>query len=300
MLWRAGLALLLAGALSAQTIETLAKGTLPEHWPTGGPNCMEMQDFYIHEYNQSFYILRQSGCTDYEKPFLYLIFGSDQAMLWDTGSRNSRVREAVDRLIDRWLKENKRASIPLVVMHSHKHGDHIWGDFQFAGRPDTTLVKPDLASVKDFFGFQNWPEEIRTFDLGGRPMDLVPIPGHTDDSFALYDRQTGILLTGDTVYPGRLYVSDFEAFRSSIHRLAAFTADKPIAHVLGNHIEQTTTPFVDYPTGTKYQPEEHELALSAGNILELDRALQAMKEPKTLKLRDLTISVRGPSRGRGQ
>jgi glyoxylase-like metal-dependent hydrolase (beta-lactamase superfamily II) len=289
-------AILFAGALSAQTLE---QGKLPEHWPTGGPNCLEMQEYYIHEYNPSFYILRQSGCTDYEKPFLYLMFGSDKAMLWDTGSRNSRVREAVDRLIDRWLKENKRTSIPLIVMHSHKHGDHIWGDSQFADRPDTTLVKPELASVKAFFGFQNWPEEVRTFDLGGRPMDLIPIPGHTDDSFALYDRRTGILLTGDTVYPGRLYVSDFEAFKASIHRLAAFTADKPIAHVLGNHIEQTSTPFVDYPTGTKYQPEEHELALSAAHIVELDRALQSMKEPKTTKLRDLTISIRGPGRGRG-
>ena len=255
---------------------------------------MEMQEYYIHQYNPSFYILRQSGCTDYEKPFLYLIFGNDKAMLWDTGSRNSRVRESVDRLIARWLKENKRDSIPLIVMHSHKHGDHIAGDAQFADRPDTTLVKPDLASVKAFFKFENWPEQATTFDLGGRPMDLLPIPGHTDDSFALYDRRTGILLTGDTVYPGRLYVSDLDAFKASIHRLALFTADKPIAQVLGNHIEQTTTPFVDYPTGTKYQPEEHELALSAGHILELDRALQSLKEPKSVLLRDMTISIRAP------
>jgi glyoxylase-like metal-dependent hydrolase (beta-lactamase superfamily II) len=288
-------ALLCAAALAAQTPPppSLEKGTLPEHWPTGGPNCMEMQEYYIHAYNPNFYLLRQSGCTDYEKPFVYLIFGSDKAMLWDTGSRNSRIREAVDRLIVRWLAENKRTSIPLIVMHSHKHGDHIAGDAQFADRPDTTLVKPDLASVKAFFGFQNWPEQVAAFDLGGRPMDLLPIPGHTDDSFALYDRRTGILLTGDTVYPGRLYVSDFESFKASLHRLAAFTADKNIAHVLGNHIEQTTTPFIDYPVRTKYQPEEHELALSAGTILEIDRALQAMKEPKTVYLRDVTISVRG-------
>jgi glyoxylase-like metal-dependent hydrolase (beta-lactamase superfamily II) len=282
---------LLAGRLAAQVVAET--GTLPEHWPTGGPNCMEMQEYYIHAYNPNFYILRQSGCTDYEKPFVYLIFGSDKAMLWDTGSRNSRIRESVDRLISRWLVENKRASIPLVVMHSHRHGDHIAGDSQFADRPDTTLVKPDLASVKAFFGFQNWPEEARTFDLGGRVLDVVAIPGHTDDSIAMYDRRTGILMTGDTVYPGRLYVSDFEAFKASIHRLAAFTADRPIAQVLGNHIEQTTTPFVDYPVRTKYQPEEHELALSAGHILELDRALQTMKEPKTVLLRDMTISVRG-------
>jgi hydroxyacylglutathione hydrolase len=260
---------------------------------------MEMQEFYIHQYNPNFYILRQSGCTDYEKPFLYLIFGSEKAMLWDTGSRNSRVREAVDRLIDRWLKANNKPAIPLLIVHSHRHGDHVAGDKQFADRPDTTLVNPDLASVKTFFGFQNWPEETRTLDLGGRVMDIVPIPGHTDDSFALYDRRTAILLTGDTVYPGRLYVTDFPAFQKSLHRLAAFIDGKQVAHVLGNHIEQTRTPFVDYPTGTKYQPEEHELALSAGHVFELDRVLQAMTAPKQVLLRDLTIAPRMPTPGRG-
>jgi glyoxylase-like metal-dependent hydrolase (beta-lactamase superfamily II) len=269
-------------------------GTLPEHWPTGGPQCMEMQEYYIHQYNPNFYILRQSGCTDYEKPFLYLIFGADKALLWDTGSRNSRVRESVDRLIERWLKANSRQSIPLVVVHSHRHGDHIAGDAQFAGRPDTVLVKPDLASVKSFFGFQNWPDEVKTLDLGGRVMDIVPIPGHTDDSFALYDRRTALLLTGDTVYPGRLYVTDFPSFQKSLHRLAAFIDGKQVAHVLGNHIEQTRTPFVDYPTGTKYQPDEHELALSAAHIFELDRVLQGMTAPKQVALRDLTIAPRVP------
>jgi hydroxyacylglutathione hydrolase len=48
------------------------------------------------------------------------------------------------------------------------------------------LVKPDLASVKTSFGIQHWPEEVRTLDLGGRVQDVVPIPGHTDDSIALY------------------------------------------------------------------------------------------------------------------
>ena len=33
-----------------------------------------MPDWQIHEYNANFYILRESGCTNYEKPFLYLIF----------------------------------------------------------------------------------------------------------------------------------------------------------------------------------------------------------------------------------
>jgi hydroxyacylglutathione hydrolase len=269
---------LIALAAVAQTPEP---GTLPEHWPTGGPHCMEMQEFYVHQYNPNFYILRQSGCTDYEKPFLYLIFGADKALLWDTGSRNSRVREAVDRLMDRWLKANSKTAIPLLILHSHGHGDHVAGDPQFTSRPDTTFLKPDLAAPS-------------TLDLGGRPLDLLPIPGHTADSIALYDRRTAILLTGDTVYPGRLYVSakQFETFRQSIHHLAAFADTHPVSHVLGNHIEQTRTPFTDYPTGTKYQPDEHELALGASNIFELDRVLQRIDKPALVALRDLTVFVR--------
>jgi hypothetical protein len=53
---------------------------------------------------------------------------------------------------------------------------------------------------------------------------------------------------------------------------------------LGNHIEQTNTPFFDYK-GTKYQPQANELVL----FLELLHALEAMQShPKRLALRDFT------------
>src|SRR5690348_8282799 len=61
-------------------------GKLPARWETGGPKCMELPEWQVHEYNEDFYILRESGCVHYEKPFLYLIFGKDKAMLMDTGA----------------------------------------------------------------------------------------------------------------------------------------------------------------------------------------------------------------------
>ena len=92
----------------------------------------------------------------------------------------------------------------------------------------------------------------------------------------MYDRRTGVLLTGDTMYPGRLYVADGAAFTKSAHRLVDFTAGKPIAHVLGAHIEQSRTPFLDYVVGTKFQPNEHVLELSRGQLLELLDAVNQM------------------------
>jgi hypothetical protein len=69
-----------------------------------------------------------------------------------------------------------------------------------------------------------------------------------------------------------------------------FTRGKIVAHVLGTHIEQMNVPYKDYVVGTKYQPEEHELALSRGHLLELEEALHAMKDkPVRMALRDFTI-----------
>src|SRR5579859_1447978 len=70
-------------------------GVLPQAWRTGGPKCMEAPDWQIHEYNSDFYILRESGCTHYEKPFLYMIFGGDKALLLDTGAGQVDTRTPV-------------------------------------------------------------------------------------------------------------------------------------------------------------------------------------------------------------
>ena len=62
------------------------------------------------------------------------------------------------------------------------------------------------------------------FDLGGRVLEVTGIPGHHEAAIAVYDPWTGFLLTGDTVYPGRLYVRDMPAFMDSLDRLVAFAA----------------------------------------------------------------------------
>ena len=53
------------------------------------PSALEVPDWQVQEYNEDLYILRESGCTDFEKPFLYLFFGKERALLEDTGSGTS-------------------------------------------------------------------------------------------------------------------------------------------------------------------------------------------------------------------
>ena len=155
--------------------------------------------------------------------------------------------------------------------------------------PQTTVIAPTVTAVQEFFGFHKWPEDLVTYDLGGRVLDVIAIPGHEASSIAIYDRQTGILFTGDTLYPGRLYVEDSIQFLRSVQRLVDFTRGKIVAHILGNHIEQTKTPYLDYPVGTVYQPEEHPLELGRGQLLELDEAVLGMYKFHRLAFRDFTI-----------
>lgn len=272
-------------------------GVLPKAWMTGGPKCMEQPLFQVQEYNPNFFILRQSGCIHYEKPFLYLIFGRDKVLLEDTGAGDINTAPVVMDLIAKWTKRNNRATPPqLVVTHSHEHGDHVAGDKTFAGLPNVQLVPAKVEDIQKAFGIKTWPTDIGSIDLGGRIVDIIPIPGHAAAGITLYDRQTGTLMTGDTVYPGRLYVGDaeFPAFAASIKRLVDFTADKPVAHILGTHIEQTSTPFVDYPRGTQYQPEEHSLELTRGTLLELNDAIVKLGgKLDRVVLRDVILSPRG-------
>lgn len=270
-------------------------GALPSSWITGGPKCMEVPDFQIHEYNPDFYILRESGCIHYEKPFLYLIFGKDRALLVDTGAGTTEISRVLDGVIKKWLQRNGRESIPLVVTHSHNHGDHTSGDAQLRVMPNVTVVGATLDAVKAHFGFKNWPQDVIEYDLGGRVIDILGIPGHDVASIALYDRQTAVLITGDTVYPGRLYVRDAPVFATSIRRMIDFTRGKPVTHVLGTHIEQSATPFVEFPIGSMFQPKEHRLELTRGTLLEIDEALQTMgANVKRSALRDVTIYPNTP------
>jgi hydroxyacylglutathione hydrolase len=271
-----------ASLLAAQPVP----GTLPRQWRPSGPKCVEIPEFEVRSYNDDLVILRQSGCTNYEKPFLYLLFGAEKALLLDTGAGNVDVAKAVQA-----VRAARGSALPLIAAHTHAHGDHIAGDGSIATLPATTVIAPSVDAVKAFFRIPNWPNEIVTFDLGNRILDVIPIPGHEASSIALYDRRTGILFSGDTLYPGRLYIDDEEAFVKSIARLVAFTSTRPIAHILGAHIENTSTPFVDYPIGTTFQPDEHVLELGRAHLLELDEALRGMKRPLVrLALRDFTIS----------
>jgi glyoxylase-like metal-dependent hydrolase (beta-lactamase superfamily II) len=246
----------------------------PPHWDDGLA-CASAPPIQIWAYNDDTYILRQSLCTNFEGPFLYLLFGQDRVLLQDTGTGAVDVRSAVAGIIQSWLARNGKPSIELVVTHSHGHGDHVGGDGQFAGAPDTTLVGAGVSAVRSFFGIDPWPTEIVSYDLGGRTLDVLPIPGHQSAHIAVYDRRDRLLLTGDTLYPGRLYIDVWNDYRASVQRMVDFVeAGSPVEWVLGTHIELDKSGN-DYPFGADQHPDEHALELPYAVLVELNQAVIA-------------------------
>jgi glyoxylase-like metal-dependent hydrolase (beta-lactamase superfamily II) len=200
-----------------------------------------------------------------EEVFSYLIVGTKQALLFDTGMGIADIRRIVSRLTSR----------PVVVLNSHTHNDHVGGNWQFdfvygmdtaftranakGSREDAQAeLGPDMicgALPKGFnpktYATKPWRISAAVHDgfkinLGGRTLEIVATPGHTPDAICLLDRANGLLFTGDTYYPGPIWLfrpeTDLDAYVASVKRLAALTPQ--LQFVLGQHNVPIAQPSV--------------------------------------------------------
>ena len=155
-------------------LPTAAPGSLDVQWIHGSVSAKHNTDpdIQVHAYNEHTFILRQNMAVHVEAPFMFLLFGNERAILLDTGATRSHtffpLRQTVDALISQWLTHHPRSSYPLIVAHTHLHRDHFEADSQFTDRPNTTVVGKSLEETIAFYGFQNWPVDAVTFDLGDR------------------------------------------------------------------------------------------------------------------------------------
>ena len=174
----------------------------------------------------------------------YLIMGSEAAVLFDTGNGIGNIKAVVDRLTDR----------PVRVINSHSHFDHIGGNYQFEDifsvstvfavsrakgmRSDELLMEVSPEALCKGLPEGVRPEDHQTrpyaiskklvdgdvLDIGGRKLQVIRLPGHSDDSIALLDRDAGLLWSGDSFYEGPIWLffpeTDLAAYRESVAKLA--------------------------------------------------------------------------------
>ncbi|HYM78220.1 MAG TPA: MBL fold metallo-hydrolase [Candidatus Dormibacteraeota bacterium] len=200
-----------------------------------------------------------------EEVISYLILGEKQALLFDTGMGISDIRKVTAEL----------TRLPIIVLNSHTHDDHVGGNWEFAtvhsmntdfsrenalgSREDAQAeITPDqlcgpLPKEFDTKSYATRPWKIAAythdgdhFDLGGRTIEVLATPGHTPDAISLIDRANALLFTGDTYYPAAIWLfrpeTDLDAYAASIRRLAALAPQ--IKLVLGAHNIPVASPEV--------------------------------------------------------
>ena len=258
--------------LAAQASGKTMPGSMDVQWNAGATDCAAapQKPLQVHTYEPQTFILRQSPCADFEANFIYLLIGSDRALLIDTGAVADPVRMPLAETVLGLLPERRGSKIPLIVAHSHGHQDHRAGDPQFASLPSVQVVSADPASAQAFFGFDQWPG-TGSVDLGDRKIRAVAAPGHHPSQLVFYDERTGLVLTGDFLLPGRLLVDDAAAYQESAQRVIGFLGDSPVTHVLGGHIELSADGHL-YPHGSTHHPNERRLELSKADLLALPAA----------------------------
>jgi hydroxyacylglutathione hydrolase len=246
------------------------------HWDAGAETCPAKvaAPLQIYAYDAHTYILRESLCATWEAPFMYLLVGSKQALLIDTGDVADPKFMPLAATVMGLLPGDAQTKLPLLVVHSHGHLDHREGDAQFQQLPKVQVVASDLDHVRQYFGFQDWPNGMTQVDLGDRIVDVLPAPGHHRAHLVYYDRNTGILFSGDFLLPGRLLVDDLGAYQASARRVADFVKDRPVSYVLGGHIEKNRAGEL-FDWESTYHPDERPLPLSKTDVLALPAALQA-------------------------
>ena len=260
----------------------------PVDFPPGGVASVNLawenstdreQPARVHFLEDHTVVIRQSLRTSPEGPFVVLLFGNERAFLLDTGDERDPsvwpLRRIVDELVDDWRAKHPREGYGLLVAHTHAHRDHIAGDIQFADRQHTTVVGVELDDVQDFFDLHDWPHGSSSLDLGGRRLEVIPTPGHHESSISVFDPYTGLLFSGDTAYPGRIYIRDMAAYLTTIGRLAALAESGHVSHVLGGHIELDQDGR-DYPLGDREHPMEASPFMSSNELIAIREAARTV------------------------
>ena len=149
---------------------------------------------------------------------IFVIAGESSALVVDTGVSSPDVEGPVRQVTD----------LPLKLRNTHADKDHISGNWQF----DECYMHPAEACVYHNINMAGgtvlpvWEGDC--FDLGGRSVEILHVPGHSPGSITVLDPQERCLIGGDPILKGG------EIFMFGVHRdMQAYVAG--LRHLLEVH-----------------------------------------------------------------
>ena len=149
---------------------------------------------------------------------MYLICGTNRALLLDSGYGSGDLRSFIKMYY----------SGPIVLAHTHTHGDHVGADNQFESIYAAQEEWPDLISSGIHSNVLCPLQDGDIFDLGDRIIIAHDTPGHTVRSMSFSDDANRIFFTGDLVSDVAVYLcmpgSDLIAYQQSLQKLLGVQA----------------------------------------------------------------------------
>jgi glyoxylase-like metal-dependent hydrolase (beta-lactamase superfamily II) len=203
----------------------------------GKPDAAPADWFHVYKIDPGTYAISEPKY--WQQNVSYLILGSRSGVLFDTGPGLYSIQLVVKQL----------TSLPLLVIPSHLHFDHVgrikeFSNIALVGLPELRhqvyngvldeTPEQYMLTGPHAFKVSRWLRDGEVLDLGGRQLTVVNTPGHTPESTTLVDREHQIAFTGDLVnrivtlcdVPG----SDVRQTATSLERLIQTVPEGSVAY----------------------------------------------------------------------
>jgi uncharacterized sulfatase len=178
--------------------------------------------------------------------------------------------------------------LPLQVFNTHHHPDHFLGNQAFAGVPIVALdaTRQGIAAAGNAFAenlyrlsgdWMRGTEAVApgtaivhgTVKLGGRPLRLLALSGHTAADLAIYDETSGVLFAGDLVFNGRAPTTPHARIAdwlAALDTLEAITREAGFTALVSGHgaIARDTVPIDQTRAWLRWLEQTMQEAAAAG------------------------------------
>ena len=145
----------------------------------------------------------------------FLFCGTERAALIDSGMNTPDARKIAEGITE----------LPIIMLNTHADRDHISGNGSF----DEFYMSPaEEENYRNNGGESAFlpVKEGDVIDLGDRPLRIIDIPGHTPGSIAILDERNRVLVSGDSVQDGNIFMfgkaRDLDLYIGSMKHLGDF------------------------------------------------------------------------------
>ncbi len=146
---------------------------------------------------------------------MFLLTGTKEALLVDSGINTPNAKEIAESITD----------LPVKLINTHADGDHISGNEAFG---EFYIHQSEEVNYR-FRGKARTIIPVQqgdVLDLGDRPLEIIDLPGHTPGSIGILDVKNRVLIGGDSIQDGRIYMfgeqRNLPEYIASLERLSAY------------------------------------------------------------------------------